>query len=70
MSLFKDILKKIGKYLCYFMLLFSFLVIIGMVAGVTFYALVEHSYKECDNQFIQGCMSAGLSEEVCKGRVY
>jgi hypothetical protein len=43
---------------------------VGVVAGITWYALIEHSYKDCDNQFINGCMSAGLSEEVCKGRVY
>jgi len=65
-----DILKRIGKYIRYVLLFICFSVITGVVVGITFYVLMEHSYKECDNQFIQGCMSAGLSEEVCKGRVY
>jgi len=70
MSLFKDILKRIGKYMGYTILFLLSLIVIGIVAGITWYALTEHSYKDCDNQFIYGCMSAGLSEEVCKGRVY
>ena len=70
MSLFKDISKRIGKYIGYTILFILSLIIIGVVAGITWYALTEHSYKDCDNQFINGCMSAGLSEEVCKGRVY
>ena len=66
----KGILKRIGKYIGYVLLFICFSVITGIVAGITWYALTEHSYKDCDNQFINGCMSAGLSEEVCKGRVY
>ena len=70
MHSYKDILKRIGKYIGYVLLFICFSVFTGIVAGITWYALTEHSYKECDNQFIYGCMSAGLSEEVCKGRVY
>ena len=66
----KDILKRIGKYIGYVLLFICFSVITGVVAGITLYSLTENSYKECDNQFIYGCMSAGLSEEACKGRVY
>ncbi len=70
MSSYDDISKRIGKYIGYTILFILSLIIIGVVAGITWYALTEHSYKDCDNQFINGCMSAGLSEEVCKGRVY
>ena len=70
MSLFKDISRKIGKYIGYTILFILSLIIIGVVAGITWYALTEHGYKDCDNQFINGCMSAGLSEEVCNGKIY
>ena len=70
MSSYKDTLKRIGKYIGYVLIFICCSVITGVVAGTTWYVLTEHSYKECDNQFIYGCMSAGLSEEVCKGRVY
>jgi hypothetical protein len=26
--------------------------------------------KDCDKQFIAGCMSAGLSKEVCQDKLY
>ena len=65
-----DILKRIGKYIVYTVIFIFSLIIVGVVTGITWYALTEHSYKDCNNQFIQGCMSAGLSEEVCKGNVY
>lgn len=70
MNSYDDISKRIGKYIGYTILFILSLIIVGVVAGITWYALIEHSYKDCDNQFINGCMSAGLSEEVCKGRVY
>ena len=70
MNSYNDISKRIGKYVGYTILFIISLIIIGVVAGITWYALIEHSYKDCDNQFINGCMSAGLSEEVCKSRVY
>lgn len=70
MSLLKSILKNIGKYLWHTLFFVVSLLTIGIVAGITFYLLTEHSYKDCNNQFVAGCMSAGLSEEVCKGRVY
>ena len=70
MNSYDDISKRIGKYIGYTILFILSLIIVGVVAGITWYALIEHSYKDCDNQFINGCMSAGLSEEVWKGRVY
>ena len=70
MNSYKNILKRIGKYIGYIIIFLCSLAIIGIVAGICFYLLTEHSYKTCDNQFIAGCMSAGLSEEVCKGRIY
>jgi len=42
-------------------------VIIGIVAGISSYVFVD---KDCDNQFIQGCMAAGMSEEACKDKLY
>ena len=66
----KNILKRIGKYIAYVLLFICFSVVTGIVAGIVWYTLTEHSYKECDKQFIYGCMSAGLSEEVCNGRLY
>ena len=70
MNSYDDILKRIGIHIRYVLFFICFSVITGLVAGITWYALIEHSYKDCDNQFINGCMSAGLSEEVCKGRIY
>ena len=70
MNLYDDILKRIGKYIVYTVIFIFSLIIVGVVAGITWYVLTEHSYKDCDNQFINGCMSAGLSEELCKVRVY
>ena len=70
MSTCKSIFKNVGKYAGYAILFLCSLVVIGVVAGATWYMLSEHGCKDCDNQFIYGCMSAGLSEEVCKGRVY
>lgn len=70
MNSFDDILKRIGKYIVYTVIFIVSLIIVGVVAGITWYALSEHRYKDCDNQFIYGCMSAGLSEEVCKDRIY
>ena len=46
------------------------LIIIGIVAGVSFYFCVEYSSKDIDQQQIQKCIKSGLSEEICKGRVY
>ena len=70
MNSYDDISKRIGKYMGYTILFITSLIIIGIVAGITWYSLTEYSYKYCDKQFINGCMSAGLSEEVCEDRVY
>ena len=70
MNSYKNILTKIGRYIGYTLLFFVSLLIIGIIAGLTYYGLVEYSYKDCDNQFIQGCISAGLSEEICKDKIY
>ncbi len=63
---FKNIGKVIGKIFFY---LFS-LTIIGVIAGVSFFLMVEQSNKPCDDQFIHGCMAAGLSEQSCKSKLY
>ena len=70
MNSYKNILKRIGKYFGYFVLFIFSLLCIGIVAGITYYKLTEDSYRDCGNQFIYGCMSAGLSEERCKSRLY
>ncbi len=70
MKSFKNISKKIGKYVLYFMTILCSLIIIGIVAGVSFYFCVEYSSKDIDQQQIQECIKSGLSEEICKGRVY
>ena len=67
MNSYRDILKKGGKCIGYTILFFCSLLIIGIIAGLFIYIFLD---KDCDNQFIQGCMSAGLSEEVCKSKVY
>ena len=67
MNSYKDILKKGGKYIGYTLLLFCALFIIGIITGLFIYIFLD---KDCDNQFIQGCISAGLSEETCKGKIY
>ena len=48
MNSFKGILKRIGKYTWYVLLFICFSAITGAVAGITWYVLTEHSYKECD----------------------
>ena len=67
MNSYKDILKKGGKYIVYTLLLFCALFIIGIIAGLFIYIFLD---KDCDNQFIHGCMSAGMSEEICKDKIY
>ena len=67
MSSYKDILKRIGKYVGYAVLFLCSLIIIGIVAGFFIYAFLD---KDCDKQFIAGCMFAGLSKEVCQDKLY
>jgi len=70
MSLYKDILKRICKIIeKIFIYIFS-LVVIGVIAGISFFLMMEQSNKPCDERFIHGCMAAGLSEETCKDRLY
>ena len=70
MNSYKSILISIGKYIWYTLLFFFSLFVIGVIAGLTYYKLLEYNNEDYDTGFIQGCMSAGLSEEICKGRVY
>ncbi len=70
MKSFKNIVKKIGQYLIKLILFILSLIIIGVVAGLTYYIAVEYHFRDKDTQFIQDCMAEGHSEEVCKGRVY
>ena len=70
MKSFKNILKKIGRYILYFVAVLCSLVVVGIVAGITFYFCVEYNSKDIDQRQIQECMESGLSEEICKGRVY
>ena len=51
----------------YTMLFLYSSVIIGIIVGISSYVFVD---KDCDNQFIQGCMAAGMSEEACKDKLY
>ena len=70
MKSFKNILKKIGRYILYFVAVFCSLIVVGIAAGITFYFCVEYNFKDIDQQQIQECITSGLSEEICKGRVY
>lgn len=46
------------------------LIIIGIVAGITFFLAIDYKHKPQDEQFIKECMATGESLETCKGRVY
>ena len=70
MKSFKIILKKIGRYILYFVAILCSLIVVGIAAGITFYFCVEYNSKDIDQQQIQECMKSGLSEEICKGRVF
>ena len=70
MSSFKNILKENIKMMVKTLIFLFSLVVIGVVAGVTFFLMVEKNSEPCDNQFIQGCMAAGLSEQSCKSKLY
>lgn len=70
MKSFKNILKKIGRYFLYFVAILCSLIVVGIAAGITFYFCVEYSFKDINQQQIQECLKSGLSEEICKGRIY
>lgn len=63
----KDILKRICKYAVYSVLIVLSLIVIHIMAWLFIYTFLD---KDCDGQFIAGCMSAGLSEDVCKSKLY
>ncbi len=65
-----EIIKKISSITFCFLSVVLSLIFIGIIASITFFLLVEKSSQPCDNQFIQGCMAAGLSEQTCKNRLY
>ena len=64
-----NMLKRIGKYLGYILLLLCSLIVIGIAGGLGFGYYVEYGNK-CNDQFIAGCMAAGLSEQSCKNRLF
>ncbi len=67
LNLSKDISKKICKYIVYILLIVCSLVIIRILSGFFYYVFLD---KDCDYQYVRGCISAGLSEEVCKSEIY
>ncbi len=69
MKLYKNILKRICKYLGYMLLLLCSLIVIGLAIGLGFGYYVEYGNK-CNDSFITGCMAAGLSEQSCKNRLF
>lgn len=69
MKLYKNMLKRIGKYLGYILLSLCSLIVIGIAGGLGFGYYVEYGNK-CNDQFIAGCMAAGLSEQSCKNRLF
>ena len=58
---------RIGKYIGYILLSLCSLIVIGLAIGLGFGYYVEYGNK-CNDQFIAGCMAAGLSEQSCKNR--
>ena len=69
MKLYKNMLKRIGKYLGYILLSLCSLIVIGIAGGLGFGYYVEYGNK-CTDQFIAGCMAAGLSEQSCKNILF
>jgi hypothetical protein len=49
------------------MLFFLSIITIAITASYFYYVFFD---KDCDAQFIEGCMSAGLSEDACKAKLY
>ena len=64
-----NMLKRIGKYIGYILLLLCSLIVIGIAIGLGFGYYVEYGNK-CNDSFITGCMAAGLSEQSCKNRLF
>lgn len=67
MNLSKGILKKIYKYIVCILLIACSFVVIRVLPGFFYYVFLD---KDCDYQYVRGCMSAGLSEEICKSKIY
>lgn len=67
MKLFKDILEKTYKYVIYIFLAVVFVSIVCVATGIFCYVFLD---KDCDGQFVQGCMAAGMSEQACKDKLY
>ncbi len=65
-NIFKSTCKVMLKILQYLLSL----IIIGIVAGITFFLAIDYKHKPQDEQFIKECMATGESLETCKGRVY
>lgn len=66
MLLFKNILKKTGKFIL-FILLLTF---IGIVFGISLYYFAEYTAKDRKQQSIAACIEKGINEEICKIRAY
>ena len=64
-----NMLKRIGKYIGYILLLLCSLIVIGLAGGLGFGSYVAYGNK-CNDKFIAGCMAAGLSEQSCKNRLF
>lgn len=54
----------------YAILYFLSLSVIGMAAGISFFLAAEHSYKIETTDIIKDCIAQGVSEQICKDRVY
>ena len=65
-NIFKSTCKVMLKILQYLLSL----IIIGIVAGITFFLAIDYKHKPQDEQFIKECMATGESLETCKGRVF
>ncbi len=65
-NIFKSTCKVMLKILRYLLSL----IIIGIVAGITFFLAIDYKHKPQDEQFIKECMATGESLETCKGRVF
>ena len=65
-NIFKSTCKVMLKILQYLLSL----IIIGIVAGITFFLVADYSRKTHDEQFIKECMATGKSLESCKNMLF
>ena len=67
MNSFKEIWKKICKYIVCIILIACSWVVISIFVALFYYF---YTGTDCDYKFVQGCMSAGMSEEICKSKIH